>query len=83
MKNKEIKFEVSYAAIADVVEEVKASTFEEALKKVRQGKGKLISCDFAEILDGTSYSVTHKNEMTLEFSSNGELESDDLESEFK
>jgi hypothetical protein len=84
MKKKEVKFKVSYAAIADVVEEVKASSFEEALKKIRQGKGEVISCDFAEILDGTSYAVSHKvktSAMTHYYSNSGELEAVGLEEE--
>ena len=84
MKKKEVKFKVYYAAIADVCEEVKAVSFEEALKKVRAGKGKLIECDFAEALDGATYAVSRKgksSEMTHYFDEDGRLSEVEVDEE--
>jgi hypothetical protein len=52
------KYQVSYAAIADVMEEIDAESFEDALKLVRSGKGRLIECDYNETLDGTYFTVS-------------------------
>jgi hypothetical protein len=69
------KFKVSYAVIADCTESVKAYSFEDALRKVKSGEGKIIDLEANETYYGTCYEVSCGKE-SYTYNDSGELVDD-------